>query len=204
MQASFNAADEVGWGGTMSLIRERFGRLDLVVVSGAAAPAGGIGDYPFSEWRRVVSVNIEAVFLTLKNCMRLIAEGGRGGAIVVVAPMADGGSDEKAATHAVSSAALVQLAKIASREGAPDNIRVNSVLPGGAETRIWIEAPYGGDPDAARENRPPMFEAIARVTRPLGKTARAPEITRQIAFLLSPAAKTINGAALVVESGGDI
>ena len=75
MTAAFNVADETAWIANCTLIRERFGRLDLAVANAGVTSGGTIAESAFGEWRRVMSTNLDGVFLTLKSAMRLMDEG---------------------------------------------------------------------------------------------------------------------------------
>jgi len=103
--------------------------------------------------------------------------------------------------YGASKAAVVQLAKVAAKEGAPDKIRVNAILPGGVETPIWREMAFFKDIVAQHGSEAGAFEAMAKMATPLGRYAKAEEVAAQIVHLLSDASATITGAALVMDGG---
>lgn len=201
MTAAFNVADETAWTANCSVIRERFGRLDLAVANAGVTSGGTIAETAFGEWRRVMSTNLDGVFLTLKNCMRLMTESRHGGAIVVVSSVTGLKAEIGTASYGASKAAVLQLAKVAAKEGAANGIRVNSILPGGTETPIWRDVPFFRDQLAQTGDEQGAFNAMAAMTTPLGRYAKADEIAGQIAFLLSQSAATITGAELVSDGG---
>jgi 2-keto-3-deoxy-L-fuconate dehydrogenase len=201
MTAAFNVADETAWTANCMVIRERFGRLDLAVANAGVTSGGTIAESAFGEWRRVMSTNLDGVFLTLKNSMRLMNEGRQGGAIVVVSSVTGIKTEIGTAAYGASKAAVLQLAKVAAKEGAASRIRVNSILPGGTETPIWRDVPFFRDQVAKTGDEQGAFNAMAALTTPLGRYAKADEIAGQIAFLLSQGAATITGAELVSDGG---
>jgi 2-keto-3-deoxy-L-fuconate dehydrogenase len=201
MTTAFNVADETAWSANCTLIRERFGRLDLAVANAGVTSGGTIAESAFGEWRRVMSTNLDGVFLTLKSAMRLMDEGRQGGAIVVVSSVTGIKAEIGTATYGASKAAVLQLAKVAAKEGAANRIRVNSILPGGTETPIWRDVPFFRDQLAKTGGEEAAFNAMAALTTPLGRYAKADEIAGQIAFLLSQSAATITGAQLVSDGG---
>ena len=201
MSAAFNVADETAWGANCTVIRERFGRLDLAVANAGVTSGGTIAECAFGEWRRVMSTNLDGVFLTVKNCMRLMAEGQQGGAIVVVSSVTGIKAEIGTATYGASKAAVLQLAKVAAKEGACNGIRVNAILPGGTETPIWHDVPFFRDQLAKTGSEQGAFNAMAAITTPLGRYAKPDEIAGQIAFLLSQSAANITGAELVTDGG---
>ena len=194
-----DVADEAAWQATEEAVRERFGRLDHVVVNAGVASGGSIADLDFAEWRRVLSINLDGAFLTFRTAMRLIKEGGQGGSIVAVASAAGIKAEPGIAAYGASKAGLVQLAKVAAKEGAPEGIRVNAILPGGVETPVWRSVPFFQDMIAQHGSERAAFDAMAKLATPLGRYALPEEIARLIATLLTT--PTATGAALVVDGG---
>jgi NAD(P)-dependent dehydrogenase (short-subunit alcohol dehydrogenase family) len=186
---------------TASAVQAQFGRLDFTVANAGISDAGMIGDYPFERWRRVMSVNLDGVFLTLKTAIPLIKAGGLGGSIVVVSSVAGVKAEPGVGAYGASKAAVVQLAKVAAKEGAADRIRVNAILPGGVETPIWRDVPFFQDLVKQHGSEAAAFEAMAGMATPLGRYARAEEVASQIVHLLSDASAMITGAAVVMDGG---
>jgi NAD(P)-dependent dehydrogenase (short-subunit alcohol dehydrogenase family) len=196
-----DVADEAAWDATTAKITERFAGIDLVVANAGIAAGGEIADFPFQEWRRLMAVNLDGVFLTLQAGFRLMRSGKRTGAIVVVASAAAVKAERGAGAYGASKAAVLQLAKVAAKEGAAHGIRVNAILPGGVETPIWTQTEIFRDLVREHGSERAAFDAIAKMATPLGRYATAEEIAGQIAFLLSPAAATITGVGLVSDGG---
>jgi NAD(P)-dependent dehydrogenase (short-subunit alcohol dehydrogenase family) len=201
LQRVHDVADEHAWVETACEVQTRFGRLDYAVANAGVSDAGTIAEFPFDRWRKVMSVNLDGVFLTLKASMPLIKAGGRGGAIVVVSSVSGVKAEPGVGAYGASKAAAVQLAKVAAKEGAPDRIRVNAILPGGVETPIWREMPFFQDLIAQHGSEAAAFAAMAKMATPLGRYANADEIAGQIAHLLSDDSALMTGAALVIDGG---
>lgn len=171
--------------------------LDLAVVNAGVAGAAPIAALELDEWRRVLSVNLDGAFLTLRAAMRAMAD--RGGSIACVASAAGLKAEPGVAAYGASKAALLHLARVAAKEGAPQRIRVNAIAPAGVETPVWDAVPmFAGR--AAAIGRDAAFAELAAAT-PLGRFARPEEVAEQIAFLLSDAAATITGSTLVSDGG---
>jgi 2-keto-3-deoxy-L-fuconate dehydrogenase len=195
-----DVADEAGWADTVRRLRSSFGRLDLLVANAGVADAAPLTEMSFELWRRVLSVNLDGVFLTLKHGLSLIKAGQRGGACVVVASAAAVRAEPGIGAYGASKAAVVQLARIAAKECAADRIRVNAILPGGVATPIWRGVPFFRDLVRDLGSEQAAIEAMGK-RMPLGRYATADEIASQIAFLLSDAAGPMTGASVLVDSG---
>ena len=186
--------DEAFWDGAATVLAG----IDGAVVNAGGAGAGPIAALTLDEWRRILSVNLDGAFLTLRAAMRAMAN--RGGAIVTVASAAGVKAEPGVAAYGASKAGLIQLTRVAAKEGAADGIRVNAIAPAGVETPVWDAVPMFAD-RAAAIGRDAAFAELAALATPLGRYAKAEEIAAQIAFLLSDAAATITGTVLVSDGG---
>lgn len=193
-----DVTDEAAWDGVETRVRQLWGGLDGVVVNAGISDSGPIADLTFDAWRRVMSVNLDGAFLTLRTGMRLLRDGG--GAVVVSSASAIK-AEPGIAAYAASKAAVLQLAKVAAREGAPRGVRINAILPGGVETPIWRGMTFFDDLVRETGSEQAAFDRMAAFATPLGHYAKPEEIAGQIAFLLSDAARSITGAALTVDGG---
>ncbi len=180
--------------------------LTHAVINAGIGAGGPIEDMTFEEWRKVMAVNLDGAFLSLQAAMRAIRatgadQGGGGGAIVVTASAAGIKAEPSIGAYAASKAAVIQLARVAAKEGAAANIRVNAVAPGGVETPIWSSQPFFQELVQAHGSEEAAYRAIAGVGTPLGRFARPEEIAAQIAFLLSDDAAFTTGSVLLSDGG---
>jgi NAD(P)-dependent dehydrogenase (short-subunit alcohol dehydrogenase family) len=192
-------AGDVGDPDFWRAVEPKLGPIDHAVVNAGVASGSPIAETEFAEWRRVLGVNLDGAFLTLRAVVRAIADGG---SVVVTASASGLKAEPGTAAYGASKAGAIQLAKVAAKEGAARKVRVNAIAPGGVDTPIWDQTPFfndlvarhGGDRDAA-------MAAMAQMATPLGRYASADEIAAQVGFLLSDAAATITGAVLVSDGG---
>jgi len=173
--------------------------LTHAVVNAGIASSGPIDTLELEEWRRIMNVNLDGAFLTLQAAMRAIGSTGAG-AIVVTASAAGVKAERGIAAYAASKAAVIQLARVAAKEGASQGIRVNAIAPGGVETPIWDAVPMFAS--LAQEiGREAAFAEMAAMATPLKRYAKPEEIAAQIAFLLSDECATVTGTVFVSDGG---
>lgn len=189
-----DVTDEAHWEPAAPLLSG----IDHAVINAGVTGGGAIADLAFSEWRRVLSVNLDGAFLSLRAAMRGIRVGG---SIVLTASASGVKAEAGIAAYAASKAAVIQLAKVAAKEGAPRGIRVNAIAPAGVETPIWDGVPFFDELVASEGGRDAAFAAMAKHATPLGRYAKADEIAEQIAFLLSDASAFMTGSVLVSDGG---
>ena len=195
-----DVGDDQAWAASEAAIRRSFGRLDLAVANAGTGAHGELAELSFKDWRKVMSVNLDGVFLTVSAAMRLIGEGGRGGAMVVNASVMAAKVEAGSGAYAVSKAGAAQLAKAAAKEGLAAKIRVNAILPGGVETAIWREMPMFNDIVAKTGSEAAAFKVMG-ASSPIGRFATADEIAGMIAFLLSDACAVVTGSSLLCDGG---
>ena len=173
--------------------------LDHAVLNAGIAAGSPITETALAEWRQVIGVNLDGMFLSLRAAMRRMTEGG---AIVLTSSVSALKPEPGTAVYGASKAGVIQLARVAAKEGAAHGVRVNAIAPGGVDTPIWDSLPFfqgliadhGGDRAAA-------MRAMAGMATPLGRYATPDEIAAQIGFLLSNAAATITGTVLLSDGG---
>lgn len=175
--------------------------LSHAVVNAGVSSGGPIAELDFAEWRRVMSVNLDGAFLTLRAALRALKQGSGPRSVVVTASVSGMKAEPGVAAYGASKAAVIQLARVAAKEVAAEGIRVNAIAPGGVDTPIWDAMPFFQDMVAAEGSRQAAIEALARMATPLGRYASADEIAAQIAFLLSEDAASITGAVLTSDGG---
>ncbi len=189
-----DVTDEALW----ERVEKDIASLDHAVLNAGIAGGGLLPQTTLEDWRRVMAVNLDGAFLSLRSTLRLISDHG---SIVLTASVAGLKGEPGAASYAVSKAAVIQLAKVAAKESAPRGVRVNAIAPGGVDTPIWDDLDFFKGLVAQTGSREAAIAAMAKASSPLGRYATAAEIAAQIGFLLSDAAATITGTVLVSDGG---
>ncbi len=123
-------------------VRERYGRLDILVNC-----AGIVAVRPFIEmdtatWDQVINVNLRGTFLCCREAFRLMS-GQKQGVIINISSLSGVKGVEKfpgLSAYNVSKSAVAGLTEILAVEGRPHNIRVCVVSPGAVETEMLHEA----------------------------------------------------------------
>ena len=179
-------------------IEAEAGPLDHAVLNAGIAAGAPLAETTFDDWRRVLSVNLDGAFLSLRAALRLLKDGG---SAVLTASVAGLKAEPGTGAYAVSKAAVIQLAKVAAREAAARGVRVNAIAPGAVDTPIWDGLAFFADLVSEGGTRASALEAMAQATTPLRRYARAEEIAGQIGFLLSDMGQNITGTVLVSDGG---
>jgi NAD(P)-dependent dehydrogenase (short-subunit alcohol dehydrogenase family) len=172
-------------------IVERHDRLDALVCSAAVETRASVVDCSDDEWQRVLDVNLKGPFLCMKHAIPVMVRGGRGSVVLMGSVLGSIGAPGYAA-YCASKGALVNLAKQAAIEHAPDAVRVNVVSPSATDTGLFIQvASQAPDPDA-------IIEMVAS-RNPMGRLGTAAEVCDAVAFLASDRSTYISGLVIPLD-----
>ena len=190
-----DVGDEAAWPAAVDAIRNRFGRLDVLVANAGINGTGKVQEMNLAHWHRTMRVNVDGVFLSTSHCADLLAKGGRdwlGGASIINISSIMGivGLGGVSAYNA-SKGAVRLFTKSTALEfaAAKAPIRVNSVHPGFVETPLLMAT---SDATAVE---------FYNASTPMGRMAQPAEIASVIAFLASDDASYVTGAEFVVDGG---
>ncbi len=186
-----DVADSVSAQQTVTAAVDAFGGLDIVVCNAAVfSPITTIADMTEHDWQQALNVNLTGAFHVCKYAIPHLRAAGGGSIILMASQMARVANAGQAA-YCTTKGALVQLAKGMALDHADDNIRVNTLSPGGIATGRL--AKRFGDLDAA--------ERIWGPKHPMGRLGRPDEIARGAVFLASDDASFMTGADLLLDGG---
>lgn len=171
-------------------IAAELGRIDAFVNNAGLTTHGGIESLGFDAWRRVLSVDLDGVFLGMRAAGRVMLAQGSGSIVNITSVSHERGAPGRSA-YVSAKAGVVALTKVGAVEWSGQGVRVNAVAPGYIETPLLRGAIERGAIDEQ--------DVLARI--PMGRVATPAEIAGAVAFLASRDAAYITGHTLVVDGG---
>ncbi|GLY65440.1 SDR family oxidoreductase [Amycolatopsis taiwanensis] len=168
------------------------GRLDVVVNNAGGSPYVPAAEASPRFHAKIVELNLLAPLLVAQHANAVMQRQDGGGAIVMVSSVSAVRPSPGTAAYGAAKAGLDNLATSLAVEWAP-KVRVNAVLGGLIRTE-QAHLHYGSEAAVA---------AVGK-TVPLGRLAEPEEIGECVAFLASPRASYVSGAALLAHGGGEV
>ena len=141
------------------------------------------------EWRRVLSVDLDAVFYWAQEAARRMIAAGTKGSIVNIASVLGFGAQKGVASYATAKAGVVQITRVLGLELAFKGVRVNAIAPGWFVTEIndkFLASEAGG---------------VIRRSIPMGRFGNEGDLSGALLLLASDAGAYMTGTTIVVDGG---
>jgi 3-oxoacyl-[acyl-carrier protein] reductase len=169
---------------------QAFGTVTILVNNaGIAQSSKRAIEVTAEEWRKVLSVDLDAVFYNAQEAARRMLAAKQPGAIINIASVLGLGVSKGVAAYAVAKAAVVQVTKALAVELAFKGVRVNAIAPGWFVTEINDKYLTGEAGDALKR-------AI-----PMGRFGKDGDLDGALLLLASDAGSYITGATIVADGG---
>jgi 3(or 17)beta-hydroxysteroid dehydrogenase len=190
-----DVADEARWEHVIKLVIERYKKLDVLVNNAGVALAKDVEHTTLAEWRWLMSINLDGVFLGTRHAIQAMKTN-RGGSIVNMSSIEGLVGDSGLAAYNASKGGVRLLTKSAALYCAKAgySIRVNSVHPG----YIWtpmVENFLKSQGDVALGRK--MLESL----HPIGHVGEPDDIAYGVLYLASDESKFVTGTELVIDGG---
>ncbi len=173
------------------------GRIDALINNAAIQVSKPLVDTTPQEWDAVMASNLRSVYLAVRHAHPLLR--GHGAAIVNVSSVHAVATSANIAAYAATKGALTALTRALAIELAPDDIRVNAVLPGAIDTPMLHSGLRRGH--LAGDSVQDLMQDLGRRTV-MGRVGKPEEIARAILFLSDGDwSSFMTGQMLVVDGG---
>ena len=189
-----DVADEEGVQAAVGQVMERNGRLDILINNAglfAGIPRRPFWEIDLAEWRRVMEVNVDSIFLLCREVLEPMKAGGGGRVVNLSSNVITFGMSDL--MHYVASKGAVSvMTRSLAREMGPFGIAVNAVGPGLVTTEITTaEIPH-------------QYLRLVAEGQMLTQPILPSDIAEAVVFLASPAARMITGQTLFVNGGATV
>jgi NAD(P)-dependent dehydrogenase (short-subunit alcohol dehydrogenase family) len=195
LAARVDVSDEAAVAEAMSAAVATMGRLDVVIANaGVGAGARSFSEFPTETYRRVLAVNLDGVFFTLREaCKHMVARaeaGVPGGSLIAISSTSAIHGAARNEAYGATKAAVLSMVRAIAVEHARYGVRANAILPG------WIATEMTGQ---AQANDKFNEQVIRRV--PLRRWGEPEDFGGIAVYLASDASRFHTGDSIVVDGG---
>jgi NAD(P)-dependent dehydrogenase (short-subunit alcohol dehydrogenase family) len=184
-----DVTSEANWKSVVDETMSTYERLDILFNNAGVSRPGKVENISEAIWDLELAVHAKGVFLGTRTAIPAMRAGGGGSIINTSSIMGLVGSPSSPA-YSAAKGAITTFTKSAALQYAKENIRINSVHPGYADTPLTAE----------RFADPEVREELLRRT-PLGRLGTAMEIAYGVLFLASDESSFMTGSELVIDGG---
>jgi 2-dehydro-3-deoxy-D-gluconate 5-dehydrogenase len=174
-------------------VEKHFGSVDILVNNAGMNIRHHAQDYSHAEWHQVIDTNLSSAFYCAQAVYPAMVRA-KGGKIIHIGSMLSLFGTTYGAGYAASKGGIVQLGRALAVEWAPQNIQVNTLLPGWIETELTAEA----------KKLFPDLEAGILSRTPQARWGRPEDLAGIAVALCSSACDFITGTAIPVDGGYSI
>lgn len=181
----------------VAAVRERYGRIDILVNNVGGPIPGGAAALSEADWQRQLELNLTSVFTTCRYVLPIMAEQGGGAIVNISSTSAIRWTGAPQVGYAAAKAGVMQFGRVVGVEYAKHRVRINTVLPGQLHTPLvdafLARQQTAGDVQALLETRQ------KRIPMPFMGDGR--DTANAVLFLASDEARFITGTELIVDGG---
>lgn len=186
-----DVVDENDWEEVLKATVESYKRLDVLVNNAGIATLKPFTEISLEEFNHQLSVSLTSVFLGSQMAMRQMRHQGHGGVIINMSSVAALVGLARCGAYAAAKGGVRAMSRSIAMDGAPDNIRCNTIFPGVIWTNMQAAA-IGSD---GLESRIPATRV------PLARAGSPEDIAANVVYLASDEASYVTGAEFTIDAG---
>lgn len=197
---AMNVTDESQVDRGVERAAQELGGMDILVSNAGIQHLDRIVDLSYDNWRKVLSVHLDAAFLTTRAAMRQMIRHGRGGSLIYMGSVHSKLASPLKAPYTAAKHGILGLARAAAKEGAEHGIRANVICPGFVLTPLVLRQ----IPQLAKEQGISEDEVKKNIflrETVDGEFSTAADVAETALFLASFPSNALTGQSIIVSHG---
>jgi len=195
-----DVTDEAAVTQGIDAVAERFGSVDILVSNAGIQIVNPIESYSFADWKKMQAIHVDGAFLTTKAALKHMYRDNRGGVVIYMGSVHSHEASPLKSAYVAAKHALLGLARVLAKEGAPHNVRSHVICPGFVRTPLVDKQ----IPEQAKELGISEEEVVKRVM--LGQTVdgvftTVEDVAQTALFLAAFPNAVLTGQSIVLSHG---
>jgi len=200
MAVAMDVCDEAQVNAGIEACVKAFGGIDILVSNAGIQIVYPIEEYPFADWKKLLSIHLDGAFLTTQAAIKHMYAAGKGGKIIYMGSVHSHEASKLKCAYVTAKHGLLGLARVVAKEGGPHGVSANVVCPGFVRTPL-VEKQI---PEQAAELHITEDEVIKNVMLKDtvdGQFTTTDDIAETVAFLAGTETNAITGQSIIVSHG---
>jgi len=196
---AMNVIDEAAVDKGVADVMAKYGRIDLLVSNAGIQIVHPIVDFPYADWKKLLSIHLDGAFLTTKACLKHMYAA-KSGAIVYMGSVHSKEASRLKAPYVTAKHGLIGLCKVVAKEGAEFHVRANVVCPGFVRTPLVDKQ----IPEQARElhiTEEQVIKTIMLNDTVDGEFTTTDDVADCVLFFAGAKTNALTGQSIVVSHG---
>lgn len=196
---AMNVTDEAQVEKAVDEVVAKYGKIDILVSNAGIQTVHPLVDFPFDDWKKLLSIHLDGAFLTTRACLKHMYKANYG-RVVYMGSVHSKEASKLKAPYVTAKHGLVGLSKVLAKEGAEHNVTANVVCPGFVRTPLVDKQ----IPEQAKELGITEDEVIKNVMLKDtvdGQFTTTDDVTDAVLFFAAAESNVMTGQSLVVSHG---
>ncbi|MFQ1064331.1 3-hydroxybutyrate dehydrogenase [Bordetella trematum] len=196
---AMNVTDEAQVEKGVADVIAKYGKIDILVSNAGIQIVEPFVDFPFADWKKLLSIHLDGAFLTTRACLKHMYAANFGRVIYMGSVHSKEASKLKA-PYVTAKHGLIGLAKVLAKEGAEHNVTANVVCPGFVRTPLVDKQ----IPEQARElgiTEEAVIKTVMLKETVDGQFTTTDDVADAVLFFAAAKNNVLTGQSLVVSHG---
>lgn len=196
---AMNVVDEAAVEKGVSDTFAKYGRIDLLVSNAGIQIVKPIVDFPFADWKKLLSIHLDGAFLTTKAVLKHMYAA-KSGSVVYMGSVHSKEASKLKAPYVTAKHGLIGLAKVLAKEGAEFNVRANVVCPGFVRTPL-VDKQIPEQAEELHITEEQVIKSIMLKETVDGEFTTVDDVADAVLFFAGAKTNALTGQSLVVSHG---
>lgn len=199
MAVAMNVTDENQVNQGVDAVADRFGSVDVMVSNAGIQIIQPVDQLAFSDWKKLLSIQLDGAFLTTKAALKHMYAG-KGGSIIYMGSVHSKEASMLKAPYVTAKHGLLGLCKVVAKEGAAHNVRANVICPGFVRTPL-VDKQIPEQAKALGISEQDVIKKVMLKDTVDGEFTTTDDVAQTALFFASFDSNALTGQSLIVSHG---